>query len=256
MAGKMLKKAKNLLFTGKLEKAKLYTVTDGLKLGKALSVQFNPSEYQISRTVRLSKKLSVGKDQDIDKMQAAAGSFATFSATLYFDTDTDLSGFDTSSLSAAVKSVALPDVSGVLPGMGRDPDEVCQEIANMLKYNDEEHAPLKVRFVWGDLDFMGYVASSTISYTMFARDGTPLRAKLQITIVGEETALLQKRMMRTFNSPNRTKERVLTEGDPLWMMAHQEYDDPAMWRTIAEANGILNPRKISRAMTLKVPSIR
>ena len=63
-------------------------------------------------------------------------------------------------------------------------------------------------------------------------------------------------MIRTFSSPNRTKERTLTEGDPLWLMAQQEYDDPAMWRTIAEANGILNPRKISGAMRLKVPSIK
>ena len=100
------------------------------------------------------------------------------------------------------------------------------------------------------------MASSAISYTMFAKDGTPLRAKLQITIVGEETELLQSRMAHTFSSPNRTKERTLTEGDPLWLMAQQEYDNPAMWRTIAEANGILNPRRITRAMTLKVPSIK
>lgn len=244
-----LSKAVNALSTGKLEKAKLYRVVSGMKMGDMLPVQFNPSEYQISRSVNLSRKLSVGKDQDIDKMQAAAGNFATFSATLYFDTDTDLGGFDTGSLSSALKSV-------LLPSRHKEPTEVCQAIANMLKYNDEQHAPLKVRFVWGKLDFMGYVASSSISYTMFARDGTPLRAKLQLTIVGEETALLQSRLQRTFNSPNRTKERTLIEGDPLWLMAQQEYDDPAMWRTIAEANGILNPRKVSGAATLKVPSIK
>lgn len=51
-------------------------------------------------------------------MQAAAGNFATFSATLYFDTDTDLSGFDTGSLSSALKSVLLPN-------LGKKPTEVC-----------------------------------------------------------------------------------------------------------------------------------
>ena len=249
MLNKAASRAADALYEGKLEKAKLFRVVRGMQMGDMLPVQFNPSEYQISRSVNLSRKLSIGKDQDIDKMQAAAGNFATFSATLYFDTDTDLSGFDTGSLSSALKSVLLPK-------LGKKPTEVCQSIANMPKYNDEQHAPLKVRFVWGRLDFMGYVASSSISYTMFSRDGTPLRAKLQLTIVGEETELLQRRMIRTFSSPNRTKERTLTEGDPLWLMAQQEYDDPAMWRTIAEANGILNPRKISGAMRLKVPSIK
>lgn len=182
-------------------------------------------------------------------MQAAAGNFATFSATLYFDTDTDLSGFDTGSLSSALKSVLLPN-------LGKKPTEVCQSIANMLKYNDEQHAPLKVRFVWGRLDFMGYVASSSISYTMFSRDGTPLRAKLQLTI--------GRRGDRAFAAPDDPHLQLpqphqganAHRGGPLWLMAQQEYDDPAMWRTIAEANGILNPRKVSGAMRLKVPSIK
>ena len=76
--------------------------------GRYAARPVQPLRVQISRSVNLSRKLSIGKDQDIDKMQAAAGNFATFSATLYFDTDTDLSGFDTGSLSSALKSVLLP----------------------------------------------------------------------------------------------------------------------------------------------------
>ena len=40
------------------------------------------------------------------------------------------------------------------------------------------------------------------------------------------------------------------------MIAGQEYDDPGRWKVIAEANGILNPRRLERAMVLKVPSIQ
>ena len=59
-----------------------------------------------------------------------------------------------------------------------------------------------------------------------------------------------------FESPDRTKERTLTQGDQLWMIAGQEYSDPGQWKVIAEANDILNPRKLEGAVTLKVPSIR
>ena len=40
------------------------------------------------------------------------------------------------------------------------------------------------------------------------------------------------------------------------MVASREYDDPAQWKVIAEANDILNPRKLETAATLKVPSIK
>ncbi|MEG2074738.1 MAG: peptidoglycan-binding protein, partial [Angelakisella sp.] len=68
--------------------------------------------------------------------------------------------------------------------------------------------------------------------------------------------LLRGSLQMPFESPNRTKERVLTEGDQLWMMAQQEYDNPALWKPIAAANGILNPRKLGGITSLKVPSIK
>ena len=79
MLKKAASRAADALYEGKLEKAKLFRVVRGMQMGDMLPVQFNPSEYQISRSVNLSRKLSIGKDQDIDKMQAAAGNFATLS---------------------------------------------------------------------------------------------------------------------------------------------------------------------------------
>lgn len=247
MAGSKKKKAG----AGKLEKAKIFLIKDVSKLasGMGVTVQFNPSEYQISRSLNLGKRHAVGRDQNLSKLQAGSGTFATFSVALYFDAETDLSGFDTSSLLSMAKSVVLPKTS-------KKPCDVCRYIASLLKYDPESHAPLMLRFLWGELDFIGLMASSSISYTMFDRDGNPVRSKLQLTLIGEETSILQKSKRQTFNSPNRTKERVLTQGDPLWLMAQQEYDDPAMWRTIAEANGILNPRRPGPARALRVPSIK
>ncbi len=245
VAGKVANKAMELINPAKLEKAKLYPVKKGLSMGSPVTVQFNPSEYQISRSVSLSKKRPVGRDPDINKMQAASGNFATLSLALYFDTISDL---ENGGLLAMIPKFDFFS--------SKTPDVVCKDIATLLKYNDEEHAPLKVRFVWGKLDFMGYVESSSISYTMFSSSGTPVRAKLDLKISGEETDVLQKKMQRTFSSPNRTKERMLPETDQLWMLAEQEYDDPGMWKVIADANGILNPRKMGRAAVLKVPSIK
>ena len=246
--GDLAKKAQGLLSPAKLEKAKLYPVKKGLSMGSPIDVQFNPAEYQITRTATLSKKHPVGRDPDINKMQVATGNFATLAVSLYFDSITELENGGLLS--------RLPKMGDFFARAKKPAPEVCKEMATMLKYNEHAHAPLKVRFVWGKLDFIGYVASSAIRYTMFSSSGTPVRAKLDLRICGEETDILQKKMQRTFSSPNRTKERLLPETDQLWMLANQEYDDPSMWKVIAEANGILNPRKMGRATILKVPSIK
>lgn len=247
-----LLKLANMLAGMKLEKAKIYQVKQGevtqswakdaFDFSNYIKVQFNPSEYSITRSMRTSQKYAVGKDPNIQSMQAISGELATMSVSLYFDTN-----------SKYRFTGALGNLWNLLD---LAPAESGKKISTLLRYNSSEHAPLKIRFVWGKLDFIGYVCNSTISYTMFHNNGRPLRAKVDLVIRGEETDVLKKSIQMPFESPNRTKERTLTQGDQLWMMANQEYDDPAMWKPIASANGILNPRKLGGVTTLKVPSIK
>ncbi|MEG0338453.1 MAG: hypothetical protein RR573_00890 [Oscillospiraceae bacterium] len=232
-----------LLTSDRLVKAKMYLTKKGEKV-KSIPVQFNPSEYSISRSLRTSKKYALGKDQDLASSQAVCGELADLSLTLYFDTIQDKYGL------TGVAGTALSLFSH------KDQADNAADIANLLKYNDSEHVPLQVRFIWGKLDFMGIVGKTTIAYTMFEKSGKPIRAKIDLSIHGEETEILQKKKMRPFASPNRTKERTLTEGDQLWMLAQQEYDNPAMWKPIAKANDILNPRSLDGITALKVPSIK
>ena len=126
----------------------------------------------------------------------------------------------------------------------------------LLKFNSETHQPPLVNFIWGPLDFEGRVESIHTTYTMFSSDGTPVRAKVDLRITGSERQDMNLAQQLPFESPDRTKERTLAQGDQLWMVASREYDDPAQWKVIAEANDILNPRKLETAATLKVPSIK
>ncbi|GKH50570.1 peptidoglycan-binding protein [Eubacteriales bacterium] len=264
-------KTADYLTPAKLEKAKLYLVKSvdetgtSVKLGDSIQVQFNPAQYQITRNMRISKMRAVGRDPGLTQLQSVCGEFATLNVTLYFDTITNLNSLQTSDLAGLLQKGGLSALMGkaksaVKAQLGasdkRNPTESGKDIAKLLRYNDEQHTPLKVRFLWGTLDFVGYVANSVISYTMFAPDGTPIRAKVDLSISGEETSVFQGKHQLTFSSPDRTKERMLTEGDQLWMLAQQEYDDPAQWRAIAAANGILNPRQLAGARALKLPPIK
>ncbi|MEG1774636.1 MAG: hypothetical protein RR320_07270, partial [Oscillospiraceae bacterium] len=79
-----------ILTPSRLEKATLIELKKGLEsMGRRIKVQFNPSQYRISRSMRISAKHGVGQDPDLTKMQAVCGDFASLTLTLYFDTETD-----------------------------------------------------------------------------------------------------------------------------------------------------------------------
>jgi nucleoid-associated protein YgaU len=57
------------------------------------------------------------------------------------------------------------------------------------------------------------------------------------------------------HSANRTQIRVLESGQTLSHVAWKEYGDPALWRPIAEANGIQNPRTVTAGTRLQIPPL-
>jgi len=50
------------------------------------------------------------------------------------------------------------------------------------------HPPPKIRFSWGDMVVEGLVDSMTVDFDHFAANGAPLRAKVSLTIKGNDTA--------------------------------------------------------------------
>lgn len=264
-------KAKGMLSTGQLVKAQMIVKDNTTNLYPPVTVQFNPSEYTISRGLKLSSKKPLGKDPAAVKEQVVRGESARLNVKLYFDTITDLHSYSLASVGKAVSGGGLAGAlkgaaskanltalakNQLLPASAKDPATVCDALMSLVKYAHEGHTPPTVRFLWGKLDFEGRVEHSTVQYTMFAPDGTPVRATVDLVICGEERGLTQHMAEYPFQSPDRTKERMLGAGDQLWMLAQEEYDDPGKWKVIAEANGILNPRKVESAVSLKVPSIK
>ncbi len=247
----------------KLEKASIFIVDKNDVKKDQMKVQFNPSEYRISRGNRMSQKNGVGKEANMKNVQAVSGALASLSLSLYFDTISDLGeegiiGKATDIKSVLTNGASIKDKAKELAenAFSSKTADVCDKFINLIKYAEDEHAPQKICFVWGTLQFTGFITSCNVSYTMFAADGMPVRAKVDLSILGEEKHQLASQASKPFESPDRTKERVLSYGDPLWLLANQEYDDPAQWKVIADANSVLNPREFSQSMTLKVPSIK
>jgi len=118
----------------------------------------------------------------------------------------------------------------------------------------ESKKDVSKEFCWGTFLFEGFIESLTLRYTMFLPSGKPCRATANLSIKQYESAKDQlQRNPR--NSPDHTKRRTLKMGETLALIAHEEYDDAAEWRRIADANGIVDPREVKPGTVLLLPPI-
>ena len=118
----------------------------------------------------------------------------------------------------------------------------------------EQHKPPLVVFSWGNLNFKGIISDLSVEYTMFSMEGKPIRATVSLTMAeGKDPSLSAKES--PFESPDRTKSRVVVEGMSLWSIAWEEYDDCEKWREIAKANNIMNPLDIRPGQVIQIPAL-
>jgi hypothetical protein len=203
-----------------LEKAKLLN----LDKNTTLTALFNPKEYSIQKTVQYEPHKTPGLDTP--PQEFTSGNPAVLSIELFFDTYEDKS---------SVK-------------------EHTDQLMQMTLVDADQHRPPKIQFTWGDHQFIGFVESLTIRYTMFLSSGMPCRATANISIKENKTAEEQLNA-NPRNSPDHTKRRTLKTGETLALIAHEEYDDPAEWRRIADANGINDPKDVKPGTVLTLPPI-
>lgn len=206
-----------------------------LETKKAITVQFNPAEYSLQEATdytSIPRRIS-----DSPVLNFAGGKTSKLKMSLYFDTY---------------------KIQGTVPDLlsgeqEQDVSEQVQKVVDLCRIHGETHGPPRVSFVWGSLSFAGVVNNVTSTYTMFDKSGKPLRAKVDIIFLGLPVFDGSKRS--PFESPDRTKIRILSEDESLWNMAYKEYGDVGKWRHIAKANGIMDPLEIPVGTVLKVPAI-
>lgn len=225
----------------KLSSEKAMLVIAG-KSPEKLPVQFNPSEYKITERSSYSEKSRREKDEPV--VNFSGRPMATMNVKLYFDCD------EISSL-ASMAAGAVKALTG--GGDAKDITKTIDKISALTIIDGESHKPTGVVFVWGAVMFSGFAENVGVTYTMFDNKGKPLRAIVDLTIVGFSGVLTEKKSPRM--SPDRTKARTMTEDNNIWNIAQNEYGDVREWRRIADANGIMNPLDIPVGKVLKVPSI-
>lgn len=224
-----------------LKKAKLKAET-----GESVTVLFNPDEYTIERSVSYASHAVPGLDIPI--AQFVNGSADVLRMSLFFDT------FAAPEAGDAMTKLQLTLTSSMPENLKVDVRKYTQKVYGMMAVKGDLHAPPLVTFEWGSLSFEGYITQVSQRFTKFTYEGIPVRAVLDVTFQSAKSTDAQLREMPR-NSPDRTKYKVLKEGDRLFTMAHEEYGSCGMWRMIAKENGIENPRQLRSGRTIRIPAL-
>ena len=123
-----------------------------------------------------------------------------------------------------------------------------------MDIDPELHAPPVCLFIWGAYIFPCIIERVNKKFTMFLPSGIPVRATLSVTLREYvEPDLTTKGT--PLSSPDRTKRRIVKQGDSLWTIAAKEYGDPALWRAIAKENRIDDPRTLEIGKEIKIPPL-
>ena len=228
-----------------LEKAKLIIETEKKSDGETLAVQFNPAEYNVSKTANYAEKSIPGAPGPIT--QFVSGASSSLNLSLTFDTfDTPENGVREVQSSAGVTDMK--------PHKPTDVSLLTRKVAALVNIDGKLHRPPTVTFAWGAIQFKGVITDVKQTFTMFMPDGMPVRARVELTFKSIADVADQGRES-PLESPDRTKYRTVHQGEYLWNFAVQEYGDAELWRVIARENDMLDPLDVSPGQVVKLPAL-
>jgi hypothetical protein len=212
-----------------------YATLTNLDSGQRFEVLFNPDEYTINKDNNFAQASVPGLSSPL--LQFVSGNLRTLEMELTFDS------LEQHKHANRTVNPAQSDVR-----------KLTQPVVDLMAINPDTHAPPAVLVAWGSLTFTGVLAKVSQKYTMFLETGVPVRARLHVTFQEWKTALQEAKEVRR-QTADYTRLYRLAQGETLSQVAAVFYGDPGMWRPIAIANQLTDPRRLPTALLLAIPKL-
>jgi Contractile injection system tube protein/LysM domain len=200
-------------------------VTITTENGTTIKALFNPTSYTMIKKNNIQPQQIPGLESPI--VQYVCGSQCTLNMKLFFDTyeeQTDVS----------VRTDA---------------------VYKLLDIVKSTHAAPICDIRWGGFHFKGVLESVSGEFSLFLPNGTPVRANLTVNFIEwrDVHSLVQ---VNPKESADHQKNRWVKSGERLDGIAGEEYENPAQWRMIAEANNLEDPRQLQPGQHIVIPAIQ
>ena len=152
------------------------------------------------------------------------------------------------------------DTTGAIPPLTENKGKTVDQLITSLKtavysYIGSSHAPPFVQLVWGTFSFNCVLEKLNVEYEMFTPDGTPLRAKIDMTFKGF-TLPSSESASAGRESPDVTHIITVKHGDSLPKLCYQIYNDPAYYLEVAQFNELTDFRNLPVGSKLIFPPLK
>lgn len=215
-----------------LEKAFIVAKATGERLVTAM---FNPDAYTLNRSNNFAEIAVPGLRGPL--LQFVHGHAQTLDMDLLLDT------------------VEQHEAGGArMNEAGDDVRPLVRKVTGLLDIDPATHAPPVVMFVWASFSFTCVLTRAVQKYTLFRADGAPVRATVSVSFTEFINAESEARETKR-ETADYTKVHTVVAGDSLPELAFRLLGDPMLWRPIALANAIENPRVLTPGMKLVIPRL-
>lgn len=205
---------------------------DTIKAAAGSKIFFNPNQYTITKKATWTEAKVQGLGVPVQQFKN--GEPRTLAMSLVFDTLEERSD--------------VRKLTGKLAKLVEVTSDGKPSVCKIFWGPDQDNAAA--------LSFQGVIETLTQKFTLFLDDGTPVRATVDLAMKESESPSKQKkRQGPKKGSPIQGRTHVVKTGDTLWAIAAAEYLDPARWRPIARANGIVDPRRLEPGTILLIPPL-
>jgi phage protein U len=189
---------------------------------KKFTLPFNPQEYSETISNSFKKDNLVGLKNAVNQFTSTKEGDLTLN--LLFDTTNE----------------------------GKDVREELKFLRDISRIDKELHIPPPCQFIWGkQIIFHGVISEYSAKFTYFYNDGTPARANVTLKLKRYKS-MKEVERENEFYSSDITRVHQLKEGESLFSLAHNHYQDPTLWRKIAKDNDIDDPLNIESGFMVKL----
>jgi nucleoid-associated protein YgaU len=219
---------------------------------QTFTVDFNPNTFVISNKIEYKKEEAKGKtggDPTFDKIPP-----------IEFSIEFTIDG-------TGVAAASLPneqqnkysDIRSNNSNPNKN-DYVKTRIKELRKVtgcdiNGSIHRPNYLAVLWGTFFIKCILTSLNITYNLFDRNGTPLRAKVNCGFLERKEPGAEGRETM-YESSDLTRYRQIKQGDSLSLIAKENYDESLYYIQIAKANKLKNFRNLQPGTTLILPPMK
>ncbi len=209
------------------------------EMGNMFEVQFNPTDIQLNATASWAPQ---DTQADQVKLEFKKVEPRTLTMTLVFDTTTNNADVRTTYVNQLMNTFVLTE----MPDLNPAHDQTAQGTLGPKKRN------VLQTFEWGSFSFMGAVVGLNTKYTMFSKDGNPIRAEVSVSM----KEYINKDFFQIGGSRNNI---TVPQVKLVQMEAGQTLSGLASilgtsMSALAQANGISDPMNIPAGTVLGLPT--